>query len=56
MGYSGIIPFVHIGKKEMHKYVQFEVSITVYVGRIANQTKVPKWLPLKNFTSESLII
>ena len=32
------------GKDVIHKYVQYEVSLTVCMGRIANQRKVPKWL------------
>ena len=36
-GYSGIIPFVYEGKEEMRKYMQYEVSMTVSGGRIANQ-------------------
>ena len=55
-GYSGTIPFVYEGKEEIHKYMQYEVSMTVCVGRIANQIKVPKWLPFKNYKSESLNI
>ena len=31
-------------------------SMTAYVGRIANQRKVPKSLPFKNYKSESLNI
>ena len=31
-------------------------SVTAYVGRIANQRKIPKWLPFKNYKSESLNI
>ena len=27
MGYSGIIPFVYDGKEEIHKYMQYEVSM-----------------------------
>ena len=27
--------------------MQYEVSITVYMGRLANRWKVPKWLPIK---------
>ena len=56
IGYSGIIPFVYVGKEEIHKYMQYEVSIDVYMGRIKNQRKVPKWLPLENYKSESLNI
>ena len=44
--------FLFVGKEEMHKYMQYEVSMTVYVGRIAIQRKVPKWLPFKNYKSE----
>ena len=29
-------------------------SVPVYVGRIANQIKLPKWLPFENYKSESL--
>ena len=28
--------------------MQYEASMTVYMGRIGNQRKVPKWLPFKN--------
>ena len=55
-GYSGIIPFVYEGKEEIHKYVQHKVSMTVCMGRIANQRRAPKWLRLKNYKSESLNI
>ena len=55
-GYSGIIPFMYKGKEEIHKYIQYEVSMTVCMGRIANQRKVPKWLLFKNYKSESLNI
>ena len=37
-----IIPFVYEGKEEMHRYMQYVVSMTVYVGRIATQRKEPK--------------
>ena len=47
-GYSGIIPFVYEGKEEIHKYMQYEVSMIVCMGKIANQRKVLKWLPFKN--------
>ena len=55
-GYNGIIPFVYEGKEEIHKYMQNEVSMTVCLGWITNQRKVPKWLSLKNYKSESLNI
>ena len=35
-GYSGIKTFVHEGKEEIHKYMQYEVSMTVCMGSIAN--------------------
>ena len=54
--YSGIIPFGSIGKEEIHKYMQYEVSMTAYVGKIANQRKIPKWLPFINYKLESLNI
>ena len=53
IGHSGIISFVYAGKEEIHKYMQYEVSVTVCMGRIANQRKIPKWLPFKNYKSES---
>ena len=56
IGYSSIIPFVHEGKDEIHKYIQYEVSTTVCMGRATNQRKVAKWLPFKNYKSESLNI
>ena len=56
MGYSAIISFVCEGKEDIHKYMQYEVSTTVYVGKIANQRKIPKWLPFKKYRSESLNI
>ena len=51
-----ITSFVHVGKEMIHKYTQYEVSMTVCVGNIANQRKVPKWLPFKNYKPESLNI
>ena len=50
------VPFVYEGKDEIHKYMQYEVSMTVCMGRTTNQRKVPKWLPFKNYMSESLNI
>ena len=41
-GCSGIILFEYEGKEETHKYMQYEVSLIVCVGRTANQRKVPK--------------
>ena len=34
--------------------MQYEVTMTVYMDRIANQIKVVKWLPFENYQSESL--
>ena len=48
-GYSGIIPFEYEGKEEIHKYMQYEVSMTVCMGETTNQRKVPKRLPFKNY-------
>ena len=55
ISYSGIISFVYVGKEEMLK-LWYEVSMTACMGRIANQRKIPKWLPFKNYRSESLNI
>ena len=43
-------------KKRYISIMQYEVSMTVYMGRIVNQRKVPKWLPFENYTLESLNI
>ena len=33
-GYSGIIPFVYVGKEEIHKFLQYEISIlSVWAGQ-----------------------
>ena len=55
-GHSGIILFVYEGKEEMHEYVQYEVSMPVCMGRTTNQGKISKWLPFKNYYSDSLNI
>ena len=54
IGYSSIISFVYEGKDEIHNYMQYDVSMTVCMGRIQNQRKIPKWLSFKNYTSESI--
>ena len=56
IGYGDIISFVYVGKEAIHKYMLHEVPMTVYMGRIANQRKVLKWLPFQNYMSESLNI
>ena len=45
---------VYHGMEEIHKYMQYEVFLTAYLGRIATQRKVEKWLEFKNYKSESL--
>ena len=52
--YSEIISFVYVGKEEIHKYKQYVVFMTAYMGRIANQRKIPKYLSFKNYKSELL--
>ena len=37
-----LIPFVYKGKEEIHKYMQYEVSMTICMGRTTNQRKTPK--------------
>ena len=54
--YSGIIPFVYVGKKEILKFMRYKVSMTTFMARIANQRKILKWLPFKNYKPESLNI
>ena len=44
------------GKEETHKYMQYEMSVTVCVGLITNQRKITKWLSFKNYKLESLNI
>ena len=34
--------------EHLHIHTKYEVT----TGRIANQRKVPEWLPFKNYTSE----
>ena len=46
----------HIVGINVHVHTKYEVSLTVYVGRRANLLKIPKWLPFKNYKSESLNI
>ena len=48
--------FVNIGNEGIQQYMQYEISMTVFVGRIANQRKEPKWLQFENYTSEVLNI
>ena len=45
ISYGGIISFVYVGKEEILKCMQYEVSMTAKMGRIANQSKILKWLP-----------
>ena len=46
------MPLVHVGKEAILKCMSCEISMIVYMGRIANHQKVPKWLPFKNYKSE----
>ena len=46
----------HIAEINVNIHTKYEVSITIYVGRRVYQRKVTKWLPLKNYKSESLNI
>ena len=34
-----IVPFVYIGKEVIHKYMQYEVFMAVYMESVANQRK-----------------
>ena len=43
-------------KKRYTRKMPYEGSFTVCMGRIANQRKIPKWLPFKNYRPESLNI
>ena len=52
---SSIIPFVYVGE-EILKYMWYEVSMIVFMGRIVNQRTLSKWLPFENYMSESLNI
>ena len=47
---------MYVGKEEIHKHMQYEVSLLVHMGRIANQRKLLKWLSFENYKSESLNI
>ena len=40
---------MYVGKEEILKYMLYEVSVTVCMGRIANQREVPKWFSFKNY-------
>ena len=39
--------FQEIGHSGIDQYVQYEASMPAYMGRTANQRKVPKWLSFK---------
>ena len=36
--YSGIIPFAYGDKEEIHKFLQYEVSMSDYMGNIAKKS------------------
>ena len=46
----------HVVGINVNDHAKYEVSMTFYVGRRANQRKIPKWLPFKNYKLESLNI
>ena len=46
----------HIVGINVNVHTKYEVSKTIYVGRRANQRKIPKWLPFKKYKSKSLNI
>ena len=52
IGHSSTVPLAYVGKEDIHKYMQYEAFMTIYMGRAANQRKGPKWLPFKNCKSE----
>ena len=39
-GYSSIIPFMHEGKEDIHKYMQFEVCMAVRMNKLKKGTKM----------------
>ena len=39
MDHSGIVPFTYKGIEEIHKYMQYEASMTIYIGRTAIKEK-----------------
>ena len=45
-----LFPFMYVDKEEIHKYMQWEVSMAIFMGRIENQRKILKWLPLKTIS------
>ena len=44
ISYSGIIAFVYVNKDEIHKHIQYEVSM----GQDGKSKKRAKWLPFEN--------
>ena len=38
IGYTDITPFVYVSKEEINKYMQYEISMTVCMGRITNRS------------------
>ena len=42
----------HIAGVYVNIHTKYEVSMTRYVGRRANQIKVAKWLSFENYKSE----
>ena len=46
----------HIVGININVHTKYEDSMTIYVGRRADQREIPKWLPFKKYKSESLNI
>ena len=51
-GYNDIVPFVHEGKDEIHKYMQYEVYDCLY-WQDSKSKKSTTMLPFQNYMSES---
>ena len=45
---------MQIWRTYVHMCTNYEVSVTIHMGMRANERKIPKWLPFKNYKSESL--
>ena len=46
----------HILEAYVHIHVKDQISIPTHMNRRAYKKKLPKWLPIKNYKSESLNI
>ena len=52
MGHNDLILLVYVGKGWVHKCVEYEVSMTAYMGKIPNHNQDLAWLPFKKISSE----